>query len=541
MTSLSVARTTTQRTATYPTVLEAGRFEGRRLLRSPLIWIGAVGSLALLWYWLEGVAPIWQRDSIYLAGGMLPLAAATMVAASDATRRRRHLSETIETYPRGVTEPTQGVQIGLAAPVGLAVVLQVIAMAYLWAGGPIGSIDWAELVVGPVVVGVFGLGGVLLGSRLRTPLVTSVTLFAIAFLMLMSSPDTQIFSPEPGPTASVEWLSPWIVPSSFEPTEGLISRPSTLHLVYLVGLGVLLAAWATPSRGKRRLALWSATALLVVGVTGISIRMADVLPARFDWQAAAQSQVCESHSDIESCAFGMYEPWIHDWEETIDAVDRILPVQIDKVIQRPSNIQFDEPGTLEEPGLIVVGTEWDRAGALPSQRFNLALLAAHSSVGLPLTKQTRQWTEEEISQAIAENPDYPGDLRSDLENEPGFPDFCSAFGQARAVVAVWAAAASLDHGDEALASYVTGETIRRIFWIPIDEINGNAPTFIEGIDAALAYQLLGLPTDQVVATLKQRWAEVVDPATTSTDLAGWFGLARLPEPTVGNSETQPCA
>ncbi|MGA7281923.1 MAG: hypothetical protein WBZ40_09075 [Acidimicrobiia bacterium] len=521
-------------------VLELGRFEGRRLFRSPLIWIGALGSLSLLWYWLGEVAPIWQRDSIYLTGGMLPLAAATMLAASDATRRRRHLGETVDSLPRGVTEAALGVQTGLAAPIGLGVLLQMVAIGYLWLGGPIGSIDWAELAAGPLMVGVFGLGGVLLGSRFRNPIMTPVTLLATAFLVLMSSPDIQIFSPEPGPTASMEWLSPWIVPSSFEQTEGLISRPSTLHLVYLIGLGVLLAAWATPSKGKRRVTLWSSTALLAVGVWGVSVGMADQLPPRFDWLTAAQTQRCETHNDVEYCAFDMYQPWIDAWAHTVDAVDRVLPVSLDRVIQRPSNIQFEEPGALEQPGMTVVGTEWDRDGALPSQRFNLALLAAHSSVGLPLTKQTREWTEAEIDQIVADNPDYPGDLRSQLENEPAFPDFCSAHGQARAVVAVWLAAVSLDRGDEALAGEVAGEIIRRSFWIPLDQV-GDAPTLIEGIDAELAYQLLDLPTDQVVTTLADRWGEVVDPNTTSTELAGWFGLTRPPEPTTGSSATPPCA
>ena len=117
--------------------------------------------------------------------------------------------------------------------------------------------------------------------------------------------------------------------------------------------------------------------------------MTGQLPTRFDWQAASQSQVCEVHDGIEYCAFNLYEPWIQSWQQTVEAVDAILPVDLTRVVQRPSNTQFDASGALEEPGLIISATEWDRAGALPFQRFNLALLAAHSSVGLPLSKQTR--------------------------------------------------------------------------------------------------------------------------------------------------------
>ncbi|HUP15609.1 MAG TPA: hypothetical protein VM848_06120 [Acidimicrobiia bacterium] len=126
-------------------------------------------------------------------------------------------------------------------------------------------------------------------------------------------------------------------------------------------------------------------------------------------------------------------------------------------------------------------SEWDRAGALSSQQFNLALLAAHSSVGLPLTKQTREWTEAEIDEIEEQNPDYPGDLRAQLESEPASPRFCSAFGQARAVVAVWLPASALERGEEALASQLGDAPTRRIFWIPIDAINGSTPTLIEGV------------------------------------------------------------
>jgi hypothetical protein len=332
-----------------------------------------------------------------------------------------------------------------------------------------------------------------------------------------------------------------MTPSGFESVEGLISRPSKLHLIYLLLLSGLLAILATDGRGRaKRLIRLSSAGVFLIAVATISVNMATQLDTRFDWQAATESQVCETHDGVEYCAFDLYEPWIQRWQQTVEAVDAILPVALTRVVQRPSNVQVDEPGVLDEPGLIITTTEWDRTGAVPSQQFNLALLAAHSSVGLPLTKQTRQFTDAEIDAMVDENPDYPGDLREQLQNDPGFPDACSAFGQARAVVAVWLAASALDGGDEALAAEVAGERVRRIFWIPIQEINGNAPTLIEGMDAQLAFQLLGLPVEEVVGTLNDRWSDVIDPTTSSTELADWFGLTRLAGPDVDGPSTQPC-
>ena len=268
-------------------VVELGKFEGLRLLRSPFTWIGTAGSIALMWYWLGGVAPILQRDVMFLAGAMLPLAASTLLAANEATLRRHRASETLTALPRGKSEPLSGIQSGVAAPVAVAIALQTIGMIYLLSGGAIGWIDWWELAVGPVMVGVFGLAGVLLGRLFRHSIVASVSLVGIAFLQLIASPDIQIFSPEPGPTASVEWLAPWITPSSFEPVEDLISRPSALHLVYLVLLGVLLAGLAIPGRQRSRLILTSATGAFLIAIAAISIGMGGELPIRFDWQAAA--------------------------------------------------------------------------------------------------------------------------------------------------------------------------------------------------------------------------------------------------------------
>jgi len=483
-----------------------------------------------------------QRDVIFLAGAMLPLAASTLLATNEATLRRRRTAETLTTVPRGESEPLWGIQSGVAGPVAVAIALQTIGMFYLLSGGPIGWIDWWELAVGLVMVGVFGLGGVLLGSHFRHSILASVALVGIAFAQLIASPDAQVFSPEPGPTASVEWLAPWMVPSNFESVEGLISRPSEIHLIYLLLLGGLLASLSTraPGRGKRLVKLSSA-GVFSVAVVAISINMAGELLTRFDWQAAAESQVCEIHNGVEYCAFNLYERWIQRWQQTVEAVDAIIPVALSRVVQRPSNTQIDEPGALEELGLIVSTTEWDRGAALPSQEFNLALLAAHSSVGLPLTKQTGEWTEAEIEAMLEDNPDYPGDLRSQLESEPGSPRFCSAFGQARAVVAVWLAATALERGEAALASQLAdAPPTRHIFWIPIDATNGTTPTLIEGVDAQLALQLLGLPATNVIDLLNDRWVEVIDPTTTSAELAGWFGLTRMSGPDVGAQTDEPC-
>lgn len=515
-----------------------GRFEARRSLRHPLTWLGVAGSGWMMWTLGADAAPILERDSVFLAGAMLPVAAATLVVANYATLRQERCPELLFSQPGGNDKPILGVQLGLAGPVLVAVALQAVGLVYLFMGGPIGSIDWWELAVGPLVVAVFGLGGVVLGRRLRHPIVAPVTLVAVGAVHLLGSPDAQIFRPQQGPNANFEWLVPWMMPSAFAPIEDLTTRPSELHVFYLVALIAVLGFLATPSRGYAVFGVGLAV-ILVGAVVVISFMLPTGPRSGIDWREAAALQTCATEDGVEYCAFGFYQAWIPLWSTTVASVNSILPVEVNTVIQRPPNIHFDEPGTLEAEGLIVVFTEWDRQGAIPRHGFELAVNAAHSAVGLPTTPRSRKRTEGEIESIVRANPDHPDDLRSQLENEDVPPRSCSAVGQARAVVAVWLAAAALDRGDEALQAALTNAPDSPIFRIAFD-VSHQSATTIGREDARLAQQLLALPTDAVARELRLRWGQVVDPATRSGELGSWFGLqapsAPDPELLIG-----PCA
>ncbi len=503
-------------------VLQLGRFETLRALRHPLTWVGVAGSAWTMWSLGGDVAPILQRDSVFLAGAMLPLAASTLLVANYATLRQKRIPELLGSQPTGTEMPVLGVQLGVTGPVLLAVLLQAVGLVYLFLGGPIGPIDWWELAVGPAIVAVFGMGGVLLGRWLRHPIVAPVTLVGLAVLQLLASPDAQIFSSEP--TANVEWLAPWMIPSAFSPIEDLAARPLELHLIYLLGLGVLLGSFAFRLEGTRRARRLGLAGSFVVAVVAISLILPPEPRFGFDWPEAAASQTCVTEDGVEYCAFGFYADWIPRWQETVAAVDALIPVRIEKVMQRPHNIGLDEPEVLEAPGLVLTSTHWDRQGATPYHRFELALGAARSAVGLPTTPQTREWTEEEIESILAQNPNYEGDLRAQLELEPLYPRSCSSIGQARAVVAVWMAASALKGGDDALRASLGENPARTTFRIGFDGFH-NPATTIGRQDAELALELLDLHTAKVRDTLTSRWPEVTNPGTTSPELASWFRLS----------------
>lgn len=507
-------------------VLELARFEAIRAQRQPLTWVGAIASLWLMWMWGGQVAPVLPRDSVLLAGALLPLAGSTLLVGFYAKLRQRSLPDQFSTFPAGPDLPVVGIHLGMVGPALLALGLQAIGLVYLFNGGPIGGIDWVELWSGPVMVWFGGIAGVYLARWLPHPIVAPVALVGIGLLQFMASPDFRVFSPF-GAVTNFEWLAPWMVPSAWWPIETLRDRPSVLHLAYLVVFTLTLVILSLRLGSRARwLKLGTVSSLLLVVALGL-VRLPKIDPD-FDrfwaWKNGAAEQFCSTADGVEYCAFEFYEDWIPRWQATVAAVDQFFPVSIVKVMQRPHNNGFDEQGVLEAPGLVLNPTHWDRQGAVSYQRFGLGLLAAQSAVGLPTTLTVRRYTAAEIESIVRNNPDYPGDLRAQYEDQPATPSSCSAVGQARSVVAVWLAGAALDDGKESL-DLALGASTRDPYFVASHMGNRHRdPIVIGGSDALLARQLLEMPASDVRAELQARWEKVIDPATTTGDLASWFGL-----------------
>lgn len=523
------------RASMAPAVRELALVEAIRMLRHPLTWLGVAMSLWLMWTLGGSVAPILERDSVFLAGAMLPLAAATLLVANFAVLRQRKTPQLLGTTPLTEQQRVLAVQFGVLGPVVVTLVLQVIGLTYLLTGAPIGTIDWPELAGGPAAVALLGVGGVFLGRRLPHPAVPLVALVVLAMLQFVASPDAQLFSP-PGPTANVEWLAPWMTPSAFAPVENLAMRPSLLHLVYLITFTLTLGALAVPTGGIARLIPLASGVTVAAGIVVVSFTLPSEPRSIFDWPRAAANQTCDSIDGIEYCAFDFYADWIPRWQTTIAGVDALAPVSADKVMQCPHNIGFEEPSVLTADGLIVASTHWDRDGAVPYFRLDLALRAAQSAVGLPTTPQLRPFTEAEIRSILDQNPGYPGDLRAQLEAEGEHEAECSAMGRARSVLSFWLAGAGVDDGLEGWQRVLSERPWTSTFSMENVHRHG---TLLGVGDAELALQLLALPTTDVQEELLARWDQVIDPSTSSADLASWFGLTIPPAQDPG-FHVEPC-
>jgi hypothetical protein len=176
---------------------------------------------------------------------------------------------------------------------------------------------------------------------------------------------------------------------------------------------------------------------------------------------------------------------------------------------------------------VVTTTEWDRPGATPIRAFELATVTAFTSVGLPTLQVVRPFTDEEKQNIREQNPDLT-DAEFPLETK--LPHSCSATGQARAAVALWA-------GMQAAGARIDDYVQRAVEQPrPYDQLMLTDRTALFGgatvgrSDALVALELADMPIAEVGPTLAGHWNEITDPSTTTRTLAGWFGIATLENP-----------
>lgn len=477
-------------------------YAGGRLLRHPLNVVGAAGSLVLIWRFVGDTAPVLPRDSVYLAGAMLPLAATVFFTANLTTMRWRHLPELLYSLPTSAARHLLGMTAAVLGPALLGVVLTGLGLVYLLLGDPIGDVAWLEIAAGPLMVFAFGTVGVVLGYWLPNAVVAPLTLLALGQAQLSASPSITTFPPSMESSLHFEWISPWMSPSHYIPVEMWAeSRPDLAHALFLLLAPVVLAAIAILGARRRYVSAAGLAAASLVSVVALSATMPEPIDG-FDLPAYYASQQCEERNAVTYCVSPMYSSWVDHWEETVDDVGDLVPTKVDWVVQRTPWFDTTEDWANQiDADVARASYRWDRPGGIPSRALALGFEVAQTTVGLATTQGEQ----------------------------------CQAYGQARAVAAVWLAAASLEDGDKALDRAIDAYPIT----FQAIDLPHHTATEVFVADARLARDLLELPTSQVNNTLTSRWDEVVDPSTTSTQLAGWFDLTAPSRPAI-DLEMEPC-
>lgn len=355
-------------------VLHLARFEARELLlQAPILVIfglyvvyaglrlpetGGSGDYLILN----------QVDRATQAAPLFPAVALLICVNSAALRsRKHHTAQQFEVHPM---EPWRRTVAHILSAVPYAVLTAlVVAVEYLWVAlrpGSIGHGSFGELAVGPLVVMLAGVLGVVLARLLPSTFVPMM--FAIVGYLGMILASGAVFEGH-----GIGWLSPIIsLENSGDPVPAdLLGRPAGWHALYLTGLCVLLACVAVLASGGRTRVIRTVTAVAVaVTVVGAIGQVPDSSALEKARETASKSpekvQSCARYAGSAFCSFPEWNGVRGEWAEVAARVRaaaggqaRNAPLTVRQRIDTSGGVESD--ATLKPsrtPGQVTVGTRW---------------------------------------------------------------------------------------------------------------------------------------------------------------------------------------
>lgn len=565
----------------WAVALQLARREGMRMVCHPILWVGTLLSLALFGLLTWQSAPVLHRDDVNVAGALLPFAAATLIVANLAASRaaRNGTDELYDTAPASRALRTLSQLLALAFPVGASLIVGGVMFFYMLLDAPVGTPRFAELAAGPVSVALLGAAGVAVGKWKPHPALgpmAVVVIIALEILLIQSVIGLAGTNAEV--TQRIPWFALWVPLSltSEVPSE-IVIRPGGWHLLYLVGVAVVVAAVALARDGHRA----RLVPLVVAGAAGVALgSIGQLTPASSTQRAALaslmvnpeQHQVCEERRGVTYCAYPAYAPWIDRWAAPIEgALARIPPESRPQglVVRQRFGSYFEGPIDIPRSAIrklerdrrreerldaptatFWTGMHWGRAETEGEYEVGLALWVAMEAVELPsnrrelvLTDAEAEVVREEMLQALPAKQR----VRAEKGLRRGRSYYCTTLGQARGLATLWIAAQ---------ATPETRGTVRRVasdtpYGVNLYEHEGQRFAYYGGpfmplyplaqpplwdrvqfADAEFHYaaSLLHRPDDEVAAVFAQRWDDVLQPTTSTAHVLDDLGLA--PHPTI---------
>lgn len=552
------------RTGERSVALALARAEGKRLLRHPLVALGAAVAPVLVFLLTRRGVPVLHRDDGLVALTLLPLAAATFLAANLAALRagRSGTDELFESMPAPASSRTLAHVLSTGWPAALGLALTGMAVAYMQALRAVGTPSLAELVTGPAVVAVCGTAGVALARWVPYTVAGPVGLVALGAAQASLSLGLGFVASSltSDPASRIRWLAVWAPLAPYnvgDPARELVIRPAGWHLAYVLGLLAAVATLALLRHGAR-------AGVASVATVGLAlILVAGEMQLRHPTEGEREAlvalvrdprrfQVCEMRDGIRLCAFPGYEPWIDRWAEPVSSVLRLVPPHARPLVLVRQRLEVGYGSDLPEAFVdhlviqqdgkdiaggeiaLATGTHWPRGEEEGEQHLALALGTAAWAVGLPPTQAALAFSPRELELAVDLAP--PGQ-REGVQRLIRRGDWygCAPAGQARAVVALWLAARASPATEEAFRTNYLLNPFGRAgadpgLWFEtaaIYQVTGH-PVIWETAEAAFALQLLDLPTAAVVAVVEDNWDILVRPSTTTDEVIRVFDLEPVP-------------
>jgi hypothetical protein len=500
-------------------MLALAAVESGRLLRHPAVVAATALSMWLLWRWGRGTVPVLHYADIATQFPLAPLAAAALLAANLAVLRP-HRDGAVDLYGATRLSLARRTTAHLLSVLPLAALGGVLVAADLaWLAGVPGSVGaphTAEAATGPDLIVLGGCLGVALGRHWRSVALAPLVLVMLAVGSLTLA-DLNAGGHDRRPWV---WLGTLLRPVTVDPPPAaLLGRPATWHLVYLLGVAVVLGAlavWRSQARARAPRRAQAVTGVVLVAALAATAGAAVVQtrptsPALVARRLAAESdpaqQVCQRRGPAVYCVFPGFEPQIDLWEPTVRAVlagvppaaaARAVPVTVAQRIGW-ARLTEDEDGPAGAESrdrghrpVAPVGTTWGRDG--PALATSQARLAGN------------------VAARVTEQPD---------KVLPAPNEGCGA----RAVVALWLATRASAQVAVGLRRQVTDA--RLPFVVFTNDFDSDDA--IWGLrEAEFALALLERPSDQVTRTLWRNWDLLMDPATTLERLGELVGVQPPP-------------
>ena len=493
-------------------MLALARVESVRLVRHPLV---LAASVLFLGPWLFFLArgddryPALRDAALELQFLVLLLfGSAVMVAANLGALRahRHHVDEFFGVLTMSRSRRTAGLLLALLPTGGLVTVLVLVRLGVSAAlPGAAGSPHWAEVLTSPALVLLLGVIGVLLAGLVRSVVVAPIGVLGILVLVLIGGVAGT-------PSRAVMAVLPLIfrTPPYALPAE-LVDRPSTGHLVYLVGVTGVLAVAAllrAGARGVTYLALGLAGALAVAGAAVQVPADTDVVRARAAAVAApAPLHTCRTVDGATYCAFDDFAPWIDAWAETVRAVRRPVPSSAPLFVRQRIPVDGEWLGTsttLEEmQAAAALRRDDDRAAGMPE--------------AVPIGTEWSDRAAASLAAAVAYR------LIVGVSSDNGNGLVCGA----RGALVVWLVgqagghiAAGLREADKSSwGALVLGDPV-------LTRIGVSVPDS----DAASGLALLKRPVGEATTLVRRHWAELTDPTAGVDRFAALLGVPVAPQP-----------
>ncbi|MEU0248711.1 ABC transporter permease [Streptomyces sp. NPDC006235] len=466
-------------------------FETRRLLtRLPVVIAFVVYIGWTVWRggkdW-DGYPALQDVDRATQSAPLLVGLAVLLSVNHAALRSRRHGTEhhlsvlVLPPWRRTVAHALSVVAVALLTAVCVAAEFGREALR----PGAIGHGSVAELLVGPLIVLLSGLVGLLMAQLVKSPIAAPLTVvFFLLSLMFFTG----------GPSDGV---TRWLMPVVVEPTTGtlpsdLIGRPAAWHALYLAGLALCAGLVAVLVAGGRKPPVMAGVAgavamTLVGGVAQSGGDSPELVKARERATAHPdQVQTCVRRNGATYCAFPEWGPRVADWAGVVDRVRSLAggsahqqKIVVRQRIEARYGLSGDSALTpLERPYEVTVGTRWG-GNRVP-----------------------------EFSAAVA------GVLVAG--SEKASTSMCDG----RMVTVMWLALGGESDPVAALRRVRLGDSVTGSAYVlqPTDGL------YMTAAQTEVLRELLDRPRGEVTARVKSHWAELTEPKVTAARAARLLGV-----------------